>query len=147
MLPTGSSAALLFQSGQVTFPGTNLSSSRSYLRTIQKDFALLSFVAEITISGGTQNGFFGMGVGDADASQSFGSEPRANPHIYLLMDKDSPTNNGLIDDNGLGRVGTPGVAGVGTHRIRLTWNANNEIGQFFIDRNYDENGFCAGFRE
>lgn len=84
-------------------------------------------------------------MGDSDATNSFGAEPRANPHIYLLMDKDSPTNNGLIDDNGLGRVDTPGIAGVGTHRVRMTWDAQIQQAQFLVDRNYDGLSFVPDF--
>ena len=145
VLPTSTSETPIFLNGQAIFPGADLAFSRSYLRTVANDYSTVDFIAEITVSGGVQNAFFGLGIGDSDATNSFGAEPRANPHIYLLMDKDSPTNNGLIDDNGQVRVNTSGIAGAGTHRVRLTWNAQIQQAQFLVDRNFDGISFIPDF--
>ncbi|MBX3435520.1 MAG: PEP-CTERM sorting domain-containing protein [Pirellulales bacterium] len=119
---------------------------RSYQRTIDADYATVSFRAEITFTttADNQQAFFGLGTGDRalfgtpDWSTQF-SSASFWPEI----------NNGKItrfrtanDVNTFGDTTVPGIAH-GTHRLRMTFNATTKQLLGEIDLNYAGGPFAA----
>lgn len=119
---------------------------RNYVRTIDSDYATVSFVADITFST-TANGqevFFGLGTGDIalfgtpDWSTQF-SSASFWPEV----------NNGKItrfrtanDVNSFGDTTVPGFAH-GTHRLRMTFDAATMFLSTAIDLDYAGGPFVA----
>ncbi len=128
-------------SGGVSFDGVG-NAGRAYLRTHKADFHKSSFVAEITVTvnggGGPGSAFIGMGKGLPDPG--FFLEPAAEPCLYLRL---APTDfgGGVIlreNDEVITADGTPGD---GTHRIRLTWDADAMRLQAEIDHHHAGRAF------
>lgn len=120
---------------------------RSYQRTIDGDYATVSFVAEITFSvtSNDQQVFFGLGTGDMalfgtpDWSTQFSSASfwpeLANEKFVRFR-----TAN---DVNTFGDTSVTGGLDVGTHRMRMTFDkaSNQLLGE--IDLNYAGGPFAA----
>jgi|SRR3972149_2856926 len=119
---------------------------RTYVRTLQSDFATTSFVAEITFetSNDDQQVFFGLGAGDTalfgtpDWSTQFSS---ASFWPEVVNDKfvRFRTQN---DVNSFGDTLVPGLDN-GTHRFRMTFDAATKFLTGEIDINYAGGPFAA----
>jgi formylglycine-generating enzyme required for sulfatase activity/tRNA A-37 threonylcarbamoyl transferase component Bud32 len=124
--------------------------SRSYLRSRPLQFKHHGgFVAEVTIKippGST--GYFGMGQGEPDRDPT--REPVRPPAVYLRMSH-SGFFNGAATLVQKGPAGlniedrAPGVAGDGTHRLRLTWDDATQRAVFAIDSNYTSGEFFVDY--
>lgn len=120
---------------------------RSYQRTIDGDYAMNSFLAEITFSvtSDDQQVFFGLGTGDAalfgtpDWSTQFSSASfwpeLANDKIVRFR-----TAN---DVNAFADTTVTGGLGAGTHRMRMTFNPTNNQLLGEIDLDYAGGPFVA----
>jgi hypothetical protein len=120
---------------------------RSYQRTIDGNYAMVSFVAEITfeVTSNEQQVFFGLGTGDTalfgtpDWSTQFSSASfwpeLANEKFVRFR-----TAN---DVNTFGDTTITGGLDVGTHRMRMTFDkaSNQLLGE--IDLNYAGGPFAA----
>jgi hypothetical protein len=119
---------------------------RSYVRTIDSDYATASFVAGITFTttSDEQQVFFGLGTGDVAL---FGT-----PDWSTLFSSASfwpEINNGKItrfktanDVNVFADTLVPGIAH-GTHRLEMTFDATTQFLQVAIDLNYAGGPFVA----
>lgn len=145
-LQSSSGTAATFAGDHALFGGAS-DPGRSYLGTIDTDFSGVGFVAEVTVTipaGGsaTQTAFFGLGVGSPNPFFSF--EPSVVP-VFYSRTFGPLFNNGAMDqnDNGVELGGTEGVAGAGTHRLRLVWDAATMQATFSIHKNYAGGPFVA----
>lgn len=119
---------------------------RTYVRTIDSDYATVSFVAGITFTttSNDQQVFFGLGTGDVAL---FGT-----PDWSTLFSSASfwpEINNGKItrfktanDVNAFADTLVPGIAH-GTHRLEMTFDAATQFLQIAIDLNYAGGPFVA----
>ncbi len=131
--------AATFNGSVATFAGGG-DGGRSMLRTADTDYASTSFVAEITVSvvggGGGGSTFIGLGVGEPFAG--FFQEPRTGAHIFTrLQPNDFGAGGAVVTDNSA-EFTSPGgtVAGNGTHRVRVQYDAAIQTIAFTIDQNY-----------
>lgn len=116
---------------------------RNYMRTVESDYATVDFVAEITFTStnlSAQDGFFGMGSGDTalfgwpDWSTQFSSviftpeiDDSGNPLLTTMYtSNDTPIFNNKA---------VPSMDS-GTHRLRMTYDADAKTVDFAIDLNY-----------
>ena len=116
---------------------------RNYIRTLDSDFATVSFVAEITFVTtdlDTQDAFIGMGAGDTalfgwpDWSTQFSSvilTPEFNANLEPLLTTMYTTNDTPIFVN----QAAPDLAS-GVNRIRMTYNATAKTVDFAMDYQY-----------
>ncbi|MGD9631848.1 MAG: hypothetical protein AB7G28_08260 [Pirellulales bacterium] len=118
---------------------------RNYMRTNDSDYATTSFVAEVTFENDDNKAvFIGLGAGDRAlfgtpdwstqfSSASFWPEPQNDKFTRFRTQNDM---------NNFGDTTVPGFD-AGTHRFRMTFNANN--GQLLgeIDLNYAGGPFVA----
>ena len=104
---------------------------RNYMRTIESDYATVSFVAEITMdldmgagANQFQQAFFGMGAGETayfgvpDWSTQFFSSTFVTPERGLLKTWSSANDVNVWNDNDP----VPTLTGMGTHRLRMTYD-------------------------
>lgn len=125
---------------------------RNYMRTVQDDYATVSFVAEISVTYGVgalfsnQQAFFGMGSGNTalygvpDWSTLFAStwvQPEDSGGNLLFTS--FRTQN---DANQFVNHPAPGH-GDGTHRIQMNFDATARTMVYAIDFNYDGTEFVA----
>jgi hypothetical protein len=126
---------------------------RNYMRTIESDYANVSFVAEITFVAPNidiQDGYFGVGSGDANLDffrvpdfgapfasvQYWGENEVATPTIELYAIDDNVTKDSVLVDpaNGLDD---------GTHRVRLSFDWFRKAADFSFDFDYAGGPFVA----
>lgn len=119
---------------------------RTYVRTVDGDYATVSFVADITFSttDDAQQVFFGLGTGDVAL---FGT-----PDWSTLFSSASfwpEINNGKItrfktanDVNAFADTLVPGIAH-GTHRLRMNFDEATQFLSVAIDLNYAGGPFVA----
>ncbi|MBI1375097.1 MAG: hypothetical protein GC159_20450 [Phycisphaera sp.] len=130
--------------------------TRCYLRTTRTDWSNRSFVAEVTItvgdSGGIGGAFFGLGEGlPGDGPR----EPSHGPSAFVVAwpndfvpDQSLRWGDFNVESvSGTGRFveGSEGMAGSGTHRLRMVYDAETKRAAFSIDRNYTGGPFHADF--
>jgi len=138
--------AATFNGSVATFPGGG-DNGRSYLRTIDDDYVSGNFAAEITTTlnngGGGGSAFFGLGVGDPFAA--FFHEPRTSPSIFARLQPSDFGGGGAVTTDNAVEVTSPGggVAGNGTHRVRMEYDAAKQLIVFYIDKNYAGGPFVA----
>ncbi len=123
------------------FTVTSSSNSRIYLGTEKTDYSKADFIFEADVTVPNLNNawstpFMGMGKAVALTGSNFYGEPLTIPHILMAVRNDenqleardnSPsavTNNFAVNNVGVT---------MGTHRIRMTWNATSKIATFAID--------------
>ena len=122
---------------KTVFGGGNV---RSYIRTVDKDFNTVDFVAELTFTTtagqGTMIHFFGLGPGDQDGG-SFSNESAG----ALFRIHSSDTIGGRVDAGVRFPLGTFTGSSIGdittsgdTHRARITKSGNLAV--FAIDRDF-----------
>ncbi len=141
---TGGTAAT-FNGVNAAFPGAG-SGGRSYLRTVADDYNTASFVADITVTllsnGGNGVAFFGMGTGEP--FPSFFNEPRIGPHIYMRPGPDNFLGGAINFTDQAVEIPFGGdLAGTGTHRLRMVWDAVLQQMTFAIDQDYTGGAFSA----
>ena len=117
---------------------------RNYMRTVESDYATVSFTAEITFDAGdAQAVFFGIGAGDTAlfgtpdwstqfSSASFWPEIANDKYTQFRTANDV---NAFVDTN------VPGFTG--THRFRMTFDAVTGFLLGSIDTNYAGGPFIA----
>lgn len=128
---------------------------RAYFGTVQSDFGLLDFVAEIdvTVGGNGESGpftsFFGIGAGVGGGPNNGGGfdEPTAGPDQnsiflgvrgtanYLLFDENSDGTLDVGRSNVRSADSAFGGAGAGTHRVRFEHDATAGTIAYSIDLN------------
>jgi hypothetical protein len=126
---------------------------RNYMRTIESDYATVSFVAEITmdLDMGTganqlQNAFFGMGAGETayfgvpDWSTQF-SSTFTTPERGFLKTWRSSNDVNVWNDNDPVAI----LTGAATHRVRMTYNGTAHTIIYAIDVNYAGGAFAADY--
>jgi hypothetical protein len=123
---------------------------RSYLRTIDDNYNSVNFIAEITVTmfngkffdGGDGIVFFGMGVGEPNPS--FFNEPSVTPSLYMRPAPDN-WHLGLVSvhDNGLQTHSLSDLAGTGTHRLQMSWDAILQEMTFAIHKDFTGGPFVA----
>jgi hypothetical protein len=126
---------------------------RNYMRTLESDYATVSFVAEITIdldmgTGATQfqQAFFGMGSGDTayfgvpDWSTFF-SSTFVTPERGFLKTWKSADDVNVWNDNDPVAI----LMGAATHRLRMTYNGTAHTMIYAIDVNYGGGAFAADY--
>jgi hypothetical protein len=135
---------LTFSGGAAVASGA----SRGYLRTVDDDYHLINFVAQVTVTisddtAGNATVFFGLGVGEPNPGN--GDEPSTNPNIYMAGFPTSFSGGGVkTQDNNAGQLFTAfSHAGTGTHRLQMAWDSANQSMVFSIDRNYAGGPFVA----
>ena len=110
--------------------GGTPASDRIYLKTVDSDCNTVDFVAKITFATNFDSfavtAFFGMGPGEPDGTVS--NEPQIGEPIFIraFSETDFTANNGTDIFNpgtGLYEDAVDNTAGVGTHRLRITWDA------------------------
>jgi hypothetical protein len=123
---------------------------RSYLRTIDDDYNTVDFVAEITVTifngqffdGGDGLVWFGMGIGEPNPS--FFNGPSVIPCLFM---RPSPDNfhSGVVvvNDNGLETHFPTVLAGTGTHRLQMSWDATLQEMTFAIHEDFAGGPFVA----
>jgi hypothetical protein len=119
---------------------------RSYQRTIDSNYAMNSFVAEITFSvtSDDQQVFFGLGTGDAalfgtpDWSTQFSSAS-----FWPELANDKIVRFRTANDMNVFADTTVAGLGAGTHRLRMTFNSTNNQLLGEIDMNYGGGPFAA----
>lgn len=126
---------------------------RNYIRTLDEDYATVSFVAEITIvvpELEVQDSFFGLGTGDKalfgwpDWSTQFSSvilTPEIDNDLNPLLTTMYTDNDTPIFAN------TAVTMAGGTHRLRLQFETTGTTGTatFSIDLNYAGGAFTSDF--
>ena len=123
------------------------------MRTIESDYATVSFVAEMTmdLDMGTgdqqlQQAFFGMGSGDTalfgvpDWSTQF-SSTFTTPERGFLKSWSSANDVNNWNDNDP----VAALAGAGTHRFRMTYNGTAHTVIYAVDLNYAGGAFAADY--
>jgi len=130
---------------------------RNYMRTIESDYAFSSFVAEVTIvvdTLGTDDTFFGMGSGEIS---NWGTPDFAGvPTVFIAPQDGSLSSNaadGISGDwwnppectSAWCSSAAPGLvaANPGTHRLRMTLNADTKQWVGSIDVDYAGGPFVA----
>jgi hypothetical protein len=117
----------------------NTDDDRGYTRTVG-NYDTTGFVAEVTVTvaagfGGEGMGFFGFGAGEPN--DGFWGEPMTAPSIYARIGPDDFGPFVGITDGYTEHIGdTPGEAGDGTHRLRITWNPATQAFTFAIHQHY-----------
>jgi hypothetical protein len=125
---------------------------RNYVRTNDSDYATVSFVAEITFTVGSlpvtnQQPFFGMGTGDIalfgvpDWSTQFAST-FVQPEINGAGDRSLTTFRTQNDANAFVHTDAPAYD-IGTHRLRMTFDAVAKTMIYAIDLNFAGGTFAA----
>jgi len=117
---------------------------RSYIRSGRSDFAKDNFQAEatVTIKGGSGAGcaFFGLGKGEGNANNYM--EPTTAPSVYIrLAPSDFGGGSVTASVNGQDVGNASVVVGDGTHRIRMTWDAEGKRALFEVDKDWDGKQF------
>ncbi len=136
--------------------------SRIYLGTNKTNYSSVNFVFEADVTVPVLNepssiAFMGMGRTTPVGGNSYG-EPLTIPHVGMLVRNDENqldardnSPNGTANDFAVNNVGIT----VGTHRIRMSWDATTKLATFAIDLgnngSYDssftvngaDNGFTA----
>ncbi len=133
-----------FAGGSALLTGVS-EGQRTYVRTRASDFYGRSFVAEVTVALTHYDiAYFGMGKGSpnpgffyepAIPSLNIRAAGSGHPHLHAA-------------DNAISLQSTfnPfGVAGNGTHRLRLTWDSIAKTATFEIHRNYSGGPFVAAY--
>ena len=145
----------VFENGHVRFQGLDTRGDfsgglRAYLRTIRTDYSSVNFVAEVTVTvppalGSPNIGrnivFFGLGpVLPVDRFGGPASLPDSNINIATL-----PTNffPRFQVGNAINTHINANCGGNGTHRMRLTWNAQTKTAYTSIDQDYSGGSFVA----
>lgn len=150
----------VFDNGSVRFSGSdtrgdNSGNLRSYLRTIQTDYASVDFVAEVTVTipyagpfGAYTSGrnaiFFGLG--NASPVDIYGGASVQGVQMVVL-----PTNffprvrsvDGTPDGQALTVADNTSFGGNGTHRLRIEWSACTQTAVLSVDQNYTGGPFVA----
>lgn len=150
----------VFDNGSVRFSGSdtrgdNSGNLRSYLRTIQTDYASVDFVAEVTVTipyagpfGAYTSGrnaiFFGLG--NASPMDIYGGASVQGVQMVVL-----PTNffprvrsvDGTPDGQALTVADNTSFGGNGTHRLRIEWSACTQTAVLSVDQNYTGGPFVA----
>ncbi len=146
---TDPNPAVAFDTTGATFgsaaPGDD---GRNYLRTNESDYAFVSFVAEITVERTStadpdgQQVFFGLGAGDTalfgvpDWSTVFSSTfITLDPGTFVYFRTSDDVNEFVGTD--------PIVAGVGSHRLRMTFDSLARTLVYEIDEDYAGGPFSA----
>jgi hypothetical protein len=137
---------------QYALDGGGGDGGRNYVRTLESDYATVSYVAEITVDANlgptapvTQI-FIGMGSGDTalfgvpDWSTQF-SSTFVTPEAGFLKTWSSANDVNKWNDNDP----LPSLTGVGTHRLRLSYNATTHAIVYAIDMNYAGGAFVADY--
>ena len=142
--------SLEFINGQAAFTGFRGDNARTYLRTIETDFAANDFVAAVTLTKGVPapafdgsfNGsiaYFGMGVG----TPNINFEPDSLPNLFMRFRLQPADLLDVIDNRSFtGSFATPSP-GPGTHRLRMTWNATAQTAVFEVDEDFSGGPFVA----
>jgi alpha-L-arabinofuranosidase len=124
-----------------SFTVTSGESSRIYLGTNRTDFSKADFIfeADVTIPNLTSPWsipFIGMGKAIAVSANNSYGEPLTIPHVLMLVRNDENrlvardnSSSALANDYSLSNVPIT----VGTHRLRMSWNATTKIATFAID--------------
>ena len=114
--------------------------SRIYLGTNKTNYNSVNFIFETDVTVPVLNepssiAFMGMGRTTPVGGNSYG-EPLTIPHVGMLVRNDENqldardnSPNGIANDFAVNNVGIS----VGTHRIRMSWDANTKIATFAID--------------
>jgi len=132
----GASSAPTYSGGAARF--SDAEGDRGYLRTIEDDWSSVSFRAEITVTypGGGSAGapFFGIGDGTPGGIGDF---PATSPAILAWIRFEGGDVMSIYDRGGVNGEQHEGPlgGGVGTHRLRMDWNATTDQLQFFVDNN------------
>lgn len=140
--PTYSTGAAVF-----TAP---LDPERTYLRTLA-EYHGSDFVAEVTVtvvgSLGYGAAFFGFGSGDRSNPCQFACEPVVRPTIFARVHPSDFDGGGTRimaqTSSTLQQIGTTGVGGFGSHRVRMSWTAATQQLAFAIDANHTGGQFVA----
>jgi len=108
---------------------------RQYIRTTDSDYLTVDFryEATVTIAAGSSawaDVMFGMGNGTAVAPHG---EPEG-PNIGISPEGGSTFTRYIL--NGV-RTRDGRSGGVGTHRLRMDWNATTQMAEVSIDQNYN----------
>jgi len=123
---------------------------RNYLRTIQTDYANVSFVAEVTWTTTdmfSQAGYFGLGSAEYGAFRiaDWGTQFSA-VQLFLEVDPAVPDVSTLTNDNALTVFSTaveaPGLD-TGTNRLRMTYDWFQKKATFALDVAYAGGPFVA----
>ncbi len=138
---------------QFSLDGGGGDGGRNYMRTVESDYATVSFVAEITLdldmgTGASQfqQAFFGMGSGDTalfgvpDWSTQF-SSTFTTPEIGFLKTWSSANDINKWNDNDP----VAALMGAGTHRMRMTYDGTAHTVIYAIDLNYAGGAFAADY--
>lgn len=113
--------------GAVTFDAYN----RGYLRTIAGDYNTVSFTADVTVTvtsplHGNGDGITFFGIGDGAPGVFFG-EPATNAAVYARLMPSDFFGPAVELTTSVGGSTTytrvEGLAGDGTHKVRIKWNA------------------------
>jgi hypothetical protein len=122
------------------FTITSGPNSRIDLGTNKTDYSKTDFVFEADVTVPNLNNpwsipFMGMGKALAISGNSYG-EPLTIPHVLMLVRNDEDqldardnSANATANDYAVNNVGIT----VGTHRIRMSWNADSKMATFAID--------------
>ncbi len=125
---------------------------RNYIRTIDEDYANVSFTAEVTwttLDMFSQAGYFGLGAAEFGSFRiaDWGT-PFSGVQLFLEVDPINPfvftakNKNGFNDfDNGT--EAPPFASGAGTHRLRLSYDWFQKKATFSIDADYAGGAFVA----
>lgn len=137
---------------QFALDGGGGDGGRNYMRTIESDYATVSYVAEITVDAvlgpdvPTTQIFIGMGTGDTalfgvpDWSTQWAST-FVTPEAGFLKSWSSNNDVNKWNDNDP----VPSLMGTGTHRIRMSYNATAHTITYAIDVNYAGGAFAADY--
>lgn len=123
---------------------------RNFIRTMQSDYANVSFVADVTWTTTdllSQSAYFGLGSAEygsfriADWGTAFSAV-----HLFLEVDPFAPATQTLTNDNALAvfadRTDAPGL-GAGSNRLRMTFDWFQKTATFAIDYQYTGGPFVA----
>ena len=120
---------------------------RSYLRTVDTDYAAYSFVAEVTFSitdEAAQQTFFGLGKGDVAL---FGtpdwSTQTASASFWPEANNDKITRFRTNNDKNAFADTTVAGFGVRTHRLQMTFDTFTKLLSIAIDLDYAGGPFVA----
>jgi hypothetical protein len=125
---------------------------RNYVRTIETDYANVSFEAEITVVApfiDLQDGYFGIGSGDANAVDGFRTPdwltPSSSAMLWLEVNIADPFLTTLKNRNTIGTFVAAAAPELidGTHRLRLSYDWFRKAAEFSIDLDYADGEFMA----
>lgn len=138
---------------QYALDGGGGDGGRNYMRTLESDYAAVSFIAEITFEAdlgvpgaAPMQIFFGMGSGDTalygvpDWSTQYSSTFVTPESGFLKSWKSANDINQWIDNDPV-----PALTGAGTHRLRMNYNATTRTIVYSIDMNYVGGAFAADY--